>query len=54
MNGYSIVMAIFSVIFLLDSAIPGKEQFTSLAYYALLFAILVEVGCIHETLKGDK
>lgn len=53
MNGFSILVGILSVVFLLYAGVPGKEQFILLAYYALLLAILVEVGCIHDTLKEN-
>ena len=49
MNTVSILMVILSAIFIVCSIC--KEQFVSPAYYALLFAILIEIGCIHDTLK---
>lgn len=51
MNEFSIVMAILSAIFVIASVILGQAQFMPLAQYTLLFAILAEVGCMHETLK---
>lgn len=51
MNWFSIFMVILSIIFLLCSTVPGKEQFVPLTCYMLLLAVLVEVDCIHDTLR---
>lgn len=51
MSTAAIFIFIISVILLLASAVPGNERCVALAQYIMLIAILVEVGCIHETLK---
>lgn len=53
MNAVSIYLFILSIISVLGSAIGDAEYFMPFAQYILLCAILVEVSCVHDTLKEE-